>query len=273
MRCLPLSSSILSQRRRPGQTGSYDVRRAFTLLELIVAAGIVVILIGLLIPNVAAMRKRAVLLTCLTRCNSLGQATISYCTDNRGFFPAMFGDLPAQLNSPEARKNYLAYPPYALHLGPLVLYTGAVPGNRALSCPDNQVLKFGIDDAWRKVDFSMSAAMYLESAYLNPDLPQSHWSPYRAKSQQIDDVFFPSEKAGVFEQSVWHGWKGVYSPTVDITGLQPRWTTARISIALCDGHAEQLFSDELAPAVNRQPSVLYQELDLTPWGVRGRDRK
>lgn len=61
-------------------------RRAFTVVELMITMAILVLLIGLLVPTFAKMRKSALTAKCLSNLKSLEQAHWLYLSDHKGRF-------------------------------------------------------------------------------------------------------------------------------------------------------------------------------------------
>ncbi|EIP97954.1 prepilin-type N-terminal cleavage/methylation domain-containing protein [Opitutaceae bacterium TAV1] len=68
------------------------VSSAFTLIELLTVIAIIGILAAILIPTVAAVRKKADASVCLGRMRQIGIASAAYMVDNRGKLPGPFTD-------------------------------------------------------------------------------------------------------------------------------------------------------------------------------------
>ncbi|MHC5113796.1 MAG: type II secretion system protein [Planctomycetota bacterium] len=60
--------------------------RAFTLLELIITIGLILVLAGLLVPAIGGVRRSGRTAACLANLRSLNLAHAAYQTDHRGFF-------------------------------------------------------------------------------------------------------------------------------------------------------------------------------------------
>ncbi|MCC6286200.1 MAG: type II secretion system protein [Phycisphaerales bacterium] len=65
-------------------------RPAFTIIELLVVLGIVMIVLSILLPALGSARRQAKATTTLGNIRQCGQAVTSYCDDNRGLFPTLF---------------------------------------------------------------------------------------------------------------------------------------------------------------------------------------
>src|SRR5437773_6472705 len=79
------------------------IRRAFTLVELLVVIGIIAILIGILLPALNKARAAANRAVCLSNIRQLGVGILMYCNDNHGWFPtcAVWEVSPAYQQFPE----------------------------------------------------------------------------------------------------------------------------------------------------------------------------
>lgn len=72
---------MVNRVRRNQMTGG------FTLLELIIAIGIITLLIALLLPALEAARHQAYIDKCASNLRQIGQSMTMYATENRGLFP------------------------------------------------------------------------------------------------------------------------------------------------------------------------------------------
>ena len=77
------NSSRFSRRER----GKRGASRAFTLVELLIVIGIIVLLAGLLLPAISRAREAGKGVKCLSNLRQLGQAAMIYAQINHGSFP------------------------------------------------------------------------------------------------------------------------------------------------------------------------------------------
>jgi prepilin-type N-terminal cleavage/methylation domain-containing protein len=90
--------------------------RGFTLLEMLVSIGIVLLLIAILIPATGAMRRRSKVTLCASNLRQIGQAIVAYRSELRRWpdaapIPAPFippGWRGSTLGLPEAMSSYLS---------------------------------------------------------------------------------------------------------------------------------------------------------------------
>ena len=104
------------------------LRRAFTLVELLVVIGIIAVLIGILLPTLNRVREQARNVQCLSNLRSCGQALYLYAHQNKGMFPPMALQSPESLVSGglinelgiQAQEPGLRYPEVKLALARIV---------------------------------------------------------------------------------------------------------------------------------------------------------
>jgi prepilin-type N-terminal cleavage/methylation domain-containing protein/prepilin-type processing-associated H-X9-DG protein len=80
-------STRKSGRNWPRSFASRLYPKAFTLVELLVVIGIIVVLASILLPSLATARDSAKATACLSNVRQISQAFIAYAMDNQGYTP------------------------------------------------------------------------------------------------------------------------------------------------------------------------------------------
>src|SRR5688572_25638471 len=65
-------------------------RFAFTLLELLVVIGLIVVLIAILFPVLSSVREKANRVKCTSNLRQIGQAQFTYAVDSKGLYPRVY---------------------------------------------------------------------------------------------------------------------------------------------------------------------------------------
>lgn len=231
------------------------------------------ILVALAIPSMRSTRAAVRRIGCLSNISQVDKMALAYTIDSRGCFLSFVGDDKATLSAPGGQDRFRRQALYLLIREPWLSYSGLRADSKILRCPASQHDSGNpTAQAWTR-DYSISETTLIRPDYLNPDLPPVAWqSDIGAGVQKIDDVLFPSAKAIVYEEVVWHAWPGVFTEQTDLRDLEYWGTEGPISAAYADGSAAMLPAARLNPTVNRAPHWRSSHFNTTEWGVRGRDR-
>jgi prepilin-type processing-associated H-X9-DG protein len=150
--------------------------RAFTLVELLVALGIITALIAILLPALSRARQNAQNLQCASNLRTLGQLLMLHAADHRGYLPlagavepgpsGSYADSPDALGDPQRLLyDYLdnGFSQYCVTALPAALAPYI----------DNQPAP---SDSWQSVDACIQASGPLQGAFTCPsdDLTVAH---------------------------------------------------------------------------------------------------
>jgi prepilin-type N-terminal cleavage/methylation domain-containing protein len=126
------------------------MRRAFTIVELLVVMSIITLLIALLLPRLSMSRQAAQNVLCLSNFHEIGYAMRTLGDDNFGRLPGLWGPPwtgPGPLDGSFMGKEVFTgpyQPPPAAKRGTLVSYLGGDEAARKLyRCPSQPVGTFG----------------------------------------------------------------------------------------------------------------------------------
>lgn len=262
--------------------------RGFTIVEVLVVAGVIAILLSLLLPALAKAKEAARQAKCLTQVRNHQQLIFMYAMsydDQVPYIWSKVGAPPDEIPHPPPQGSpdwYLMIS--SLWQAPLM---DAFDGNgihETLFCPSNterhhmieSLRDAGIPNLEQLQgtrNYSLSNALFLDPEALDPDEP--NWeSPRFYVPRRLGEILFPSDKVFLFDNTLYHDpqWQrlGVYA-------LPPYNRIAGFS----DGSAIMLNTAELIPGLIMNPTgdadhdrIRRQlaKLNFTPWGVRGRDR-
>lgn len=255
-----------------GKTSSVPApeRSAFTLLELLVCLLVVAILFSLSFSGIRSARLKAWDLSCQERCRSIGTLVTAYSLDFRSAYPVWVGPPPDSEVISSWSSSYTLQGFRLFSSARWLRYAGATALDPKYRCPANQRLRSGEEVA---ADYVGVSAMYAESGFLDPTLSKRSWAArLGAMPQTLDAVVFPSAKVGVFEESIWHSWTGIYAIGSNVTGLSFFDSLRPANAWFFDGHVDGISYGRALPAVERDPTWWSAKVVLTEYGVRGRDR-
>src|SRR4051812_37034123 len=121
------------------------VSRGFTLVELLVVIGIIALLISILLPTLAAARRAANGVACLSNVRQLGLAAVMFAADHKQYVPTASDDKWAKVNDPSRAK--WAYRTEPTHpdgvvvydwASSLIPYLGGKVGQTFITAPEKQ---------------------------------------------------------------------------------------------------------------------------------------
>ena len=117
-------------------------KKAFTLVELLVVISVIALLMGLLIPALAAARSQARSVICKTNLHQLLIANIGYATENDGFYVPAAQDMYNQMGGlcRWHGKRKTVNDPFNPNQSPLIAYLG---DGQVKECPGRPRLEKG----------------------------------------------------------------------------------------------------------------------------------
>ena len=264
--------------------------RGFSIVELLVVIGVMMILIALALPLLSSSREAARRNVCLRQLAGHGQIVQMYAGDNAGYWPYA---LERARRSPPVPDGVSGDPVLSRmwygvvgglwHMAVLDAYDNN-PFHESLICPSDEASLAEWEATAQNAgiplsriggttsSYYMSTAMFLDPVAFDPDAPA--WEERYFRGTRIDEVLFPSAKASLHETEPLHDTK--YDQFANVLPMP-----ASYNVLAGDGSADarrsDTFTDPVLPvpdprgewAVELQRET--SKLDLTPLGVRGKD--
>jgi prepilin-type N-terminal cleavage/methylation domain-containing protein/prepilin-type processing-associated H-X9-DG protein len=215
---------------------------AFTLIELLVVITIIGLLVAILLPSLAAARKQARSLVCLTQQRNVGIAWQLYYQDNNQAFIPSYTNIQWFYggNEPCLMENTTGESPYAYTQRPLNPYVGqatqGASGAATFHCP----LDGGVLDPMGNPHFGPTAYAYFGNSYMLNGQLISPTAVKSAAGQTIGyadigtkDVSVTASLLILLGDCQWY-----YS--VCDSGYSAKWhgNNDRMNITFMDGHAQ-----------------------------------
>lgn len=242
-----------------------------TLLELVVAIVIIALLIGILLPTVINVRAKSVQINCLANLRTMSTLVQVYAGENADSPPSWVERGVAYESDPSRWQEFASQGSTTFEHAKWLGYTDFKPDSASQYCPANT----WHPEMYHTVassDYRISSSFYIRPAYLDPNLPASAWyGKLGAGVQRFHSVRYPSDKVGLFEFFVWHGWRGRRCEGCEVGDLEFHNTDRRGSIVFVDGHGKLRPAADAVRPVRRYPTWPSHIYGTTPHGVYGRD--
>jgi type II secretory pathway pseudopilin PulG len=242
-----------------------------TLVEVLVVFGVIAVLAGIVLTGLRGVLDRRDAVVCLTHIRSLGSVVAMYTGDQRDYFPSWIERGVDYESSPERWPEFAMQSYTTMYRPEWLEYTGFQSTTAVMYCPANSRYEVWNERA-ALPDYWLTAAAYMTPEHLNPDVPDPLWlNRLGGRVQRMSMTRFPSSKAGMYEMFVWHAWRGVYEPGVEMSGLEYHNSNTAASVWFIDGHARQMHVRDATPTVRRHPVWPSGTYNTTAWGMQGMD--
>jgi len=256
-------------------------RSAFTLVEALMAMGIVLILIGLTIPLLRSAKEQGREVKCLSQMRSHGGVLAAFAAEHQDRWPNIF---ESERSTRLPTMKTVTFDEYGLASGlwhlPVLEAYGEQAFHASLICPSDRYTPEMIGrvaDA-RGVErtevvgtlrYRLSMAMFYAPELLS--MPQPAMAGRFLRTQTQADVMFTSSKCALYE-----------FPFHDERMIDPGmlFSPRRVNVVAADGSGRSIDTSTVTPGIVLQsrgsPEVDEAmadaaKFDTTPDGVRGRD--
>jgi prepilin-type N-terminal cleavage/methylation domain-containing protein/prepilin-type processing-associated H-X9-DG protein len=251
-------------------------RCAFTLVELLVCLGVIVVLVSLIVPALRNAREQARVVECLTVLRGLSSEASSWQGSSREKLPntwdyAQFVIDSNLANVPESENSVLGLS-YAQqvslwHAPFLANGWSLQQHHKRFICPSRKRPSRGelglseLDSYWYSIALLTSSTLWPAHGAIGL-VPES-----ARRTVQLADVRFPSAKSMYFERASWHGnrahvWQSEASPC---------------NVVFVDGHARALVPRLAVKTISYAEPDIFDlasrptPLNSTPLGCAGID--
>jgi prepilin-type N-terminal cleavage/methylation domain-containing protein len=256
------------------------VRRAFTLVELLVVIGIIALLISILLPALNKARAQANFTKCLSNERQLITALFMYCNDNKGYFPGGNVYLNGVLKQNQADSEYTVKNPYSLNRveteGPVWLSRYATGSQQAplMFCPADTSDTNVFSDLPPISGARRTSYRYPKSLFYTPDRIFNADVSGPQVPQKITQVKYPTKKAAIGDADNYHS----RNRNGKIDTLARAKIFIDVAIGFVDGHVERVSTrDMFDPDINwtgqKNGAYSAEFKDASTAGVKGRDVK
>lgn len=243
----------------------------FTLVELLVVIGIILILVSILVPAARKSVEAGHQVACLNHLRQIAQATQMYCADNDGAYPSAAGTDEVQKSDWIYWRNVTGTPPYNdVQKSALARYLGgSIPA--VFRCPS--------DNCDVRPPNQWSPEPYLYSYSMNgwigasPTLSVSptiglkvhHWPLVKDVNNPSQVILFIDEDEQTVDDGMWYPayqqQHNQLSTRHDVNRDNPGLTgdvgfdgTVRGNVVFCDGHGEFVTRQFSWTQVNYNPT-------------------
>jgi prepilin-type N-terminal cleavage/methylation domain-containing protein/prepilin-type processing-associated H-X9-DG protein len=219
------------------------MKRAFTLPEMLVVLGVIVVLIAILFPIIGRVREAANQALCMSRRRQVAQATIMYCADNEGSFPGSGNGMGSGAPHPIPPYDWIYWDANApapfndVTQSTLGKYMSITNGD-VFRCPSDTLYRPSPNPAHATESpyyFSFSLNAYLGNG---PD----YWPSSNIKLGQVKKpatlILYIDEDERTVNDGAWVAWSYDRLSTRHDVHKDVNDPTGRGNVVFCDGHGE-----------------------------------